>query len=234
MRSTSSEPVVLRDLPETSYSATGTSPELRAGTWTRLSGAAALGDAATESVLGELAERSRVAGRAQGYAAGWAEGRRRAQEEAEQTAAAQADAAAQAHAAALERQRVLADALERAAARCGGDLEARYAELADQAVELALQIAEAVVQRELATTADPGADAVRRALTSVPPTIAVTVRLNPEDLAGMDPDAVTGRPVTLVPDADVARGDALAETETQMVDATVDAAMARVREVLGR
>lgn len=234
MRSTSSEPVVLRDLPDTSLTSTGASPELRTGTWTRLAGAAALGDAATESVLGELAERSREAGRAQGYAAGWAEGRRRAQEVADRIATARAAAAEETRTTALEQQRILSAALEQAVAGCGSDLEARYAELAEQAVEVALRIAEAVVQRELSTTADPGADAVRRALTSVPPTAAVTVRLNPEDLAGLEADLLAGRPVTLVADATLERGDARAETETQVVDASVSAAMARVREVLDR
>jgi len=101
-------------------------------------------------------------------------------------------------------------------------------------VELALQIAEAVLQRELACLDNPAADAVRRALTSVPPTLAATVRLNPAELARLDPAAVEGHPITLVGDPSVAGGDARVETETRVVDASVSAAMARVREVLGR
>ncbi len=56
--------------------------ELRSGEWTRLGGAAILGDAATEHTLSALAADAQAAARAQGYATGWAEGRRAAEEQA--------------------------------------------------------------------------------------------------------------------------------------------------------
>src|SRR3954468_20105500 len=63
-------------------------PDLRAGTWTRLGSGAALGDAATEDTLSGLAERARATAEAQGYAIGWAKGVRESQA-AEQLAAAE-------------------------------------------------------------------------------------------------------------------------------------------------
>jgi flagellar assembly protein FliH len=68
----------------------------------------------------------------------------------------------------------------------------------------------------------------------VPPAAAVTVRLHPEDRALLDLTVLAGRPVSLVDDPALTRGDAVVETETGVVDATVGAALDRVREVLGR
>ena len=92
MTSTSSDPVVLRDLPTEDVGTAPTGSDLRSGSWTRLGDGGVVGDPVTEAVLGPLAERVRAAARAEGYAAGWAEGRRRAQEAAEQAAAERAAA----------------------------------------------------------------------------------------------------------------------------------------------
>jgi flagellar assembly protein FliH len=185
-------------------------------------------------VLGEIAERSRAAGRAQGFATGWAEGRHRARLEAERLEEERRAAHEGERGADRARLRHQLDALAVAAARVDTDLAAHRAELATAAVELALDIAEAVIGRELAVARDPGADALRRALADVPGTMAVTVRLHPADLAGLDHDVVAGRPLTLVGDPGLERGDARVDSETTSVDATVATALARVREVLGR
>ena len=238
MTSTSfdADPVVLRgDLPNRSVAVTPTPVgDLRAGTWTRLGASAVLGDSATEATLHALADRTRAAGMAQGYAAGWAEGRRRAQEAADQAAAERAAADQQALAQLRADQQALVRSLADAVTRCDAAVAARQELLATEAVDLGLRIAEAVLGRELATMTDAGAEALRRALAEVPPTVAATVRLHPADAAALDPAAVAGRPVTVVADPSVASGGAVLETEVSTVDAGLETALARVREALGR
>ncbi len=234
MTSTSSEPVVLRDLPAGAVDSSGAGADLRSGTWTRLGGSAVLGDAVTEVTLAALAESTRDAARAQGYAAGWAQGRRAYLEAAEAAEAERGvrQAADRARAAA-ERDAATA-ALGRAVAGSQARVEQAWAELADQAVTLAVRIAEAILAREVATSPDAGADALRRALTEVPALVPVTVRMHPADRAALDLDVLEGRPVGFVDDPALARGDAVVETEHGVVDATVAAALERVREVLAR
>ncbi len=234
MTSTSSEPVVLRDLPADVVGDAGPDTDLRTGTWTRLGGAAVLGDAVTEATLAALAEQTRDAARAQGYAAGWAQGRRAALEgaaaaEAERAARHEAD-----HARAMDGRLAAARALGQAVAGCQARVDQTCDELADRTVELALRVAEAVLGREVATAADPGADALRRALTEVPASVPVTVRMHPADRAGLDTEVLGERPVSFADDPSLARGDAVVETETGVVDATLAAALDRVREVLAR
>jgi flagellar assembly protein FliH len=226
--------VVLRDLATTSVADPATGSDLRAGTWTRLGGSTVLGDRTTEATLETLAERTRAAARAQGYAAGWAEGRRRALDDAQSTRAAQEALAATERVAQLGEQDRLVAALLAAAEQARADFDRRYDALAGQALDLALRIAEEVLQREVGVADDAGADALRRALAPVDPRVTVTVRLNPADHDRLDPGVLEGRPVTVVADPGVARGDAVAETDDGLVDATVSGALARVREVLGR
>ncbi len=233
MTSTSADGVVLRGVPA------GAGPgavagDLRTGTWTRFGDTGVLGDAVTEAALSELAERASAAGRAQGYAAGWAEGRRRALEAARSAEADLREAATHQQADRVAEQQSLVSALTDAAERCRADFSLRYDALADAALELALRIAEEVLQRELAVADEPGPDALRRALAPLHPAVSVTVRMHPADRVLLDPSAVEGRAVTLVDDPTLARGEAVAETDDGLVDATVSSALARVREVLGR
>ena len=125
-------------------------------------------------------------------------------------------------------------ALEAATTRLDDLLAEALQGLAGEFVELAMGVAEAILGREVATAADPGADAVRRALGQVASGITVRVRLNPADRAVLDPELFADAHLSVVEDASVARGDAIAETEEHLVDATVSAALARVREVLAR
>jgi flagellar assembly protein FliH len=193
-----------------------------------------LGDRVTENVLGGLGEQVLRAARAQGYAAGWAEGRRRAAEQVEDDRVERLRLAEQDR---LDTQ-VARDKALVALARATDDFHEQLAtsddELTTHAVTLALEIAEAVVGRELAISADPGADAVRRALRKVSPTATVTVHLHPDDRAALDLTVLGDRRVSLVDDPGLARGDAVLKTDTGIVDATIGAALARVREVLAR
>jgi flagellar assembly protein FliH len=234
MRSTSSEGVVVRDVPVEATTATNHATDLRTGAWTRLGSGSALGDTVTETLLSGLAQESYRAARAQGYATGWAEGRRvalaRAAAEAEAARALAEQQAARhraEHAQCLQALHAAAEQMQRA-------LAAAVEEVGTQAVEVALELTEAILGREVATTADPGGDAVRRALGLVDPHVTMTVRLHPEDRAALDPRHLTGRDVNVVADPTLARGDAMVETEGNVVDATIGTALARVREVLAQ
>jgi flagellar assembly protein FliH len=188
----------------------------------------------TEAILGGIAERSHQAARAQGYATGWAEGRRvalaRAAEEAE---AGRREADADRVRRDAEHRDALA-ALDAAVAQLSTRLAEALDVLAGQAVEVALELTHAVLGREVATATDPGGDALRRAMALVDPHVAVTVRMHPADRATLDPAALQDRTVAVVDDATLGRGDAVAETEDTLVDATISAALERVREVLTR
>lgn len=206
---------------------------LGTGQWTRLGSPGVLGDTVTESVLGGLAERARNAASAQGYAQGWAAGRRageaRVRADAEQDAQRRAEVGMRRerdHEAALR-------ALESASAHLRDRLDEACAAVESHAVEVALRIAEAVLGRELAVAADPGEDAVRRLLAVLPADVTTfTLRMNPADLTVLDRELLTGHAVTVVADPTVARGDAVAETDTSVIDASVGAALTRVREAL--
>ncbi len=234
MRSTSSEGVVVRDLPVEATTATSHTTDLRSGGWTRFGAGSALGDTVTETLLSGLAQESYRAARAQGYATGWAEGRRVAlARAAEETEAARVRAEEQ-----LARHRAehaqSMQALHAAAAQMQRALAAAVDEVAAQAVDVALELTEAILGREVATATDPGGDAVRRALSLVDPHVTMTVRLHPEDRATLDAGHLAGRDVVVVADPSLARGDAVVETEGNVVDATVGTALARVREALTR
>lgn len=237
--STSTDGVVLRGLPLGAVTAADTSTDLRGGVWTRFGGDGVRGDEATEATLRGLAAQSREAARAQGFAAGWAEGRRGSVARTEEAHEAQVLAFDQQGRRVLAAQQSAADALGRAVLAFEQVAAARTAELTAQAVDLALEIAEAVLGRELAALDDVAAEAVRRAAQVAPVDVPLTVRLHPQDLADLDEQAVSestlrDRSVTWVADAGVARGDALVETGTGVVDAGIGTALQRVRGVLGR
>ncbi|HEV7755514.1 MAG TPA: FliH/SctL family protein [Mycobacteriales bacterium] len=185
---------------------------------------------------GDLIDQVREAARSEGYAAGWGEGRRVAGAEARARAAA---VSAEAGAAEGARQKRHASAVA-ALADAATALETRAVpvldEFSDAILAAALVLAEAVLGRELALGGDGGAIALRRALDLAPKLRPVTVRLHPEDLVTLSLTGSTveidGRTVTLVPDASVGRGGAIAECDATQVDARLGAALDRVGTAL--
>jgi flagellar assembly protein FliH len=162
-------------------------------------------------------------GRATGYAQGWQAG-----VVAGQTAAA-------AELAGVREQ--LALVVARAAQSLEANLErvdAAWTDVTTQATSLAYAVVEALLGRELAVAVDPGADAVRRALASVPGGADLVLRLHPDDAAALATDALPGdRECTVVTDPTLARGDCVAEASATRVDARIASALDRVRAVLG-
>jgi flagellar assembly protein FliH len=188
------------------------------------------------SSLDALAASVRRDARAEGYARGWAEGRR----------AAEAQASVEAHAAATDRAAEAAHAAASlnaalsALATAASALEARAvapaAELTDAVVTGAFELATALLGRELTLAAEPGLDAIRRALVLVPENRPVCARLNPDDAsvtrAGLA-SAELGREVLIVADPSVEPGGAVVDCDATRVDAQLGTALERVREVLG-
>lgn len=178
--------------------------------------------------------------RAAGYAEGWVQGQRAAAAAA-RAAADQAEAARKEAEAAAEMK--LARALE-ALARAAAQLEAKTAPTISMMEELilaaALELTEALLGRELATIDTRARDALRRALSLTPPAGPVIVRLHPDDYHTLMRDDwsnefhIDGRTVQLQPDPSLSPGDAIAESGATTVDATLPAALARVKEVLAQ
>ncbi len=152
-------------------------------------------------------------------------------ERAEARAAAERDERARAFSAALA-------GLGRATDEAVSGLTVR--DVTNTAARLAVDIAEALVGHHLEVDGCAARDAVARALTGVPRSSAVLVRVHPEDaelLAG-SPEALAALAPTatleLVADPTVERGGCLADVGDRTVDAQLGSALARVREVLGR
>jgi flagellar assembly protein FliH len=116
------------------------------------------------------------------------------------------------------------------------DVEQRAAtDLADAAQTIAvaaLELAESIVGRHIEAAADPGADALARALAMAPPGRLVA-RLHPADVELFDATSLPddGR-VTIVADPSIERGGCVIEGGATTVDAQVGPAIARAREAL--
>jgi flagellar assembly protein FliH len=205
-------------------------PELRTGTWTRHGDRAVLGDPVAESVLGELAASARAAAEAQGYAVGWAQGRREAEAEAAATAREVARRAAESEARREAEHRDALAALTRAAADVRDQLAGLAAAVQDQASDLAWTLTQELVGRELAATT--GRDLVRRVLDVTPGGMVARVRLHPDLCDEGAAREVRDSGLTLVPDASLARGDALVESDGSVVDLRVTVALERVGDAL--
>ncbi len=97
-----------------------------------------------------------------------------------------------------------------------------------------LTLVEEVFARELAVSAQPGTDALRRALALSPEDGPTVVRLNPDDLQRIPAPVLAQLPgsVRLVADPRVEPAGAVAETGVCRVDAQLGPALERVREVL--
>lgn len=183
-------------------------------------------------------ERAKQEARTAGYAEGWAQGQRAAAAEA-RAAAERARAVEQAH----EQRRAAAlaqavNALGRAVTGLETQLMPTMQELQEVVLALAFELAEAIIGRAVDDPEGRGADALRRAMNAAPDHGEITVSLHPDDyhnLVGDTPEAdyqYAGHPVHLRPDPVLRPGDAVAETGSTTVDASIGAAVQRAREAL--
>jgi flagellar assembly protein FliH len=183
-------------------------------------------------------ERAKQAARTTGYAEGWAQGRRVAAAEAD-AAAERARAVEQAH----DQRRAAAlasaiNALGRAVTNLETQLMPTMHELQDTVLAHAFELAEAIVGRAMDDPEGRAVAALRRAMSAAPDQGDIVVSLHPDDfrnLVGTATDAdynYEGRPVHLRPEPALRPGDAVAETGTTTVDASIAAAVARARAAL--
>lgn len=105
--------------------------------------------------------------------------------------------------------------------------------LAIESVELALQIAAAILDRELTIAADPGADVIARCLELAPSTGDLVARLHPDDAARLgDVLGLADRQLTVVADEGLRCGDAIMTIDDTMIDARMAQTLERVGEAL--
>ena len=125
-------------------------------------------------------------------------------------------------------------AVDAAAAALGARQDVVVADVEARIAAMALQIAEAIVGRELAAATSAGRDAIARALRLAPERVAAVARLHPEDVSTVgDLGSLTDRTITVVADPSVERGGCVLDVGPCRIDAQITPALARVREVLG-
>jgi flagellar assembly protein FliH len=191
----------------------------------------------------EAVQEVRRQARTEGYAAGWAAGMRQAAEKAAAELELQREAAHTAARLEREERRAARDRAEEALFAAGEALRAErepgIGALADTVLELALELAGAVLDREVTLGDSPVREAVLRALRPLDGEKPVTVRINPADLSALTGDALKGRHasadadlVSYLPDPTVQPGDAIARQGDTEVDAGLRASVSRALEAL--
>lgn len=174
------------------------------------------------------------AGYARGHAAGYAAGLTRAAAEAvarDEQRRAEHDAVVAAARARTERA---VAALEAAAQHLMARTAPVLADADAHLVAAAVDLAEAILVRELSDAPDAARAALARALSAPDRAGVVTVRMHPEDALVVasegQPSGVTG--VTVVPDPSLGRGDAVAVYPDGELDARIGSALDRARTAL--
>lgn len=108
------------------------------------------------------------------------------------------------------------------------------ADVEDAVVSGAFELARAVLGREVVAAADPGADAIARALLLAPERGDVVARLHPDDAATLAVGHIStsSRTVTVVADPGVEPGGCIVDAGETRIDAQLSSAMAKVATVL--
>lgn len=104
----------------------------------------------------------------------------------------------------------------------------------DEIAAGAVTIAHAILQRELDTMSNPGAEAIARAMKLVPPRGDAVARLNPDDVATLSIDQVstTTRTVRVVADPSIEPGGCVVDVGDSRIDAQLSTALANVTKAL--
>lgn len=108
------------------------------------------------------------------------------------------------------------------------------AEIQTSVPNLAFELLENILARELELTKNPGRDAVIRALSLDDSMASARIRLNPEDLRiiGDLADVVGTREVELIEDPTIESGGAVAEIGDSVYDARLSTALERIHQVM--
>jgi len=166
-----------------------------------------------------------------GYAAGYAAGARRAERMLEERRGALEAACARQHDAAAAAEAQRAERLDRVLAALEARLEPTLHSAYDALLAAAVELAEALLGRELADD-ELSARAIAQRVIAADAERAVTrVRVHPAEASDVAL-LLTGRSVDVVGDPGLARGDAVAELPDGFLDARITTALARVRRAL--
>ncbi len=192
----------------------------------------------------QLVEQARAEARAVGYAQGWTHGLRSA---ADSQVAEQAAAAAERAALRVRQEQQVASvlqALEHATADLRQSTLNITDEITDQVLAAAVQLAEALLGRELRDPEVAAPAALARVLRLAPDDEPVTIWLNPADHHTLTAPAgsalvasvegATGRGLTFEIDPELRPGDARARCGSTSIDARLSAGVDRLREYLTR
>ena len=101
-------------------------------------------------------------------------------------------------------------------------------------IDLAIDIASAILRREVSLSGDRGRDALLRALVASPDRGDIVARLSPADadLLGDHGDLSPGRAIQIVVDPHMSDGDCVLDVGGTRIDARLAGALDRVRTVL--
>ncbi len=198
---------------------------------------AAVQAAATRFTPAPISVDHRADGERAGYAAGWVAGARAAADAAAEAERRRAEDARRAQA---ERDAEVAAGvalLEQVAARVAARAGADEAHLRTVLQAAALELAEAVLRRELRAGPGSARELVERALAMPGALVDATLHVSPVDAALVteliaDAGAVLPEGVRLVPDPQLEPGDVVVEDATGAVDGRIRAALDRAREAL--
>lgn len=176
-----------------------------------------------------ISEKARV----RGYADGFAEGRRRAAEELAQARVALEARIAQQEAEARETLRTALAAVDAVRTDLDGRLAALVAADAERLEELAIDLAETILDGELSDAARSAAHAMRRAVAEAPVSTWVRAHLAERDVRTLRDSAspVLATAEVVASDA-VDAGGAIVELADARVDTRVSSALARARAAL--
>ncbi len=170
--------------------------------------------------------------RASGHSAGYAAGLRAAADEVAAQEARRDAELAQALAEAEARISRAIAVLNAAAEALERRTIPTLAEAQDAIAATAVELAEAIIGRELSDGETSARSALHRALADVDPELVQVVRLNPEDLEILDWQGKLVKGVTFEADATLPRGDAVTEFEDGYLDARVASALTRARQAI--
>lgn len=126
------------------------------------------------------------------------------------------------------------DGLERAVDQLVAARNAWDAVGPEDALTLALQLAELILMREVASSAGSAREAILRCFSELEPGERAVIHLNPDDMAALGDvdDLLAERSFEMVADPTIRSGDAVAETSSGSVDGRIQTALDRVREEL--
>lgn len=167
-----------------------------------------------------------------GHAAGYAAGRKQAEQQLESLRAealAEVQLSAEKQTENLERALAsLARAAEELRGRDAAVIETVETAIANAAIELA----EAIIGRELNTDDDSARATVERAIHAGGAASGTSIRLNPDDIAALGARGSAASDIDFVADSTLERGDAVVTMPNGSLDVRISSALARAKAAL--